>query len=253
MKRFTLGLTLITIISFAQAQQAGFGFVVGVPHNEFRLATEAEGYGLNLTIMGKLGTKVVTFGANMNYMIYGLNRRRETLNTEITANGQVIDSWTIPLRITNTNGIFGTHAIMRITAPSRVVRPYIEGLFGFRYIHTTTKVEDIDYFWTDQDDSNVLFRRTNLDDWILSYGGGGGLQFELQESMYLDFRAYYLLGSEAEFYDASDTQQWNIEFNSDPGNYDRDNLNKDDLSVSASPKRSATDMMMFQLGLVFQL
>lgn len=253
MRRITLTIILASSIIYTYAQQAGLGFVVGVPQNDFRLATEAEGYGLNLTVMGKLGTQVVTFGGNINYMIYGLSTQNETLEAEITAGGSVIDSWSIPLRMTNTNGIFGMHGIMRITAPTKVVRPYIEGLFGFRYIHTTTKIEDVDYFWTDPDESNVLIRRTNLDDWILSYGGGGGLQFQLKESMYLDFRAYYLLGSEAEFYDASDTEQWEIEFNSDPSTYDRNTLDQDDLTIAPNPKRSTTDMIMFQLGITFQL
>ncbi len=252
MRRFIYTAIVLGIAYSSFAQQAGIGFVVGVPHNDFRLATEAEGYGLNFTIMGKLGTKVVTFGANVNYMIYGLHSRRETLNVDIKSGNTVIDTWNIPLRITNTNGIFGTHAIMRITAPSRAVRPYIEGLFGFRYIHTTTKIVDVDYNWTNDDEDNVLIRKTNLDDWILSYGGGGGLQFELKENVYLDFRAYYLLGSEADFYDASDTQQWDVEFTSG-GNYDRNTVNQDDLSISSQPKRSTTDMIMYQLGVTFQL
>ena len=83
MKRalFIAVLTALSISTYAQ--QAGIGFVVGVPQNEFRLATEAEGYGLNLTLMGKLGTKVVTFGGNINYMIYGLSIKNETLDAEI--------------------------------------------------------------------------------------------------------------------------------------------------------------------------
>ena len=145
------------------------------------------------------------------------------------------------------------HGMMRITAPIKAVRPYVEGLFGFRYIHTSTKIVDVDYNWTDDGDDNVLLRKTNLDDWILSYGGGGGLQFQLKENMYLDFRADYLLGSKANFYDASDTKNWEIKFTSDPSTYDQNNVNKNDLDISSTPRSSTTDMLNFHLGVTFQL
>ena len=253
MKRLLLAITFSTALASSYAQQLGLGFVVGVPRNEFRLATEAKGYGLNLTALFPLGTDVVTFGGNINYQIYGYNSNDQNLNADITANGSVIDRLTIPLTITNTNSILGAHAIMRITAPTGAVRPYFEGLFGFRYISTTTKIEDEENFWkSNDDDDNVLVKRTNLDDWILSYGGGGGLQIELSENMYLDFRAYFLLGSEAEFYDGQDTKQWDIEFTGS-GQYDKNNLDRNDFEFGATPRKSTTDMLMFQLGLTFQL
>ena len=246
-----IGLTTLMTVSYAQ--QFGIGVVVGVPQNEFRIATEAEGYGLNASIMGKLGTRIVTFGANLNYMIYGRNDQDHDLTADITFGNTVIDRLVIPLRVINTNSIFGFHGHMRVTAPTKIIRPYIEGLLGFRYISTTTRIEDRDNFWDDGDDDNVIIRRTNIDDWIFSYGGGGGLQFEIGNDIYLDFRAYYLLGSEAEFYDGSDTENWEIEFGSNPQEFDKDNIDKDDFTFDAMPRRSTTDMMMFQLGVTFQL
>ncbi|MCP4460577.1 MAG: hypothetical protein GY816_21525 [Cytophagales bacterium] len=229
------------------AQQAGLGIVVGIPRNEFRLATEAEGYGLNLTVMFPAGSEVINFGGNINYMIYGLNAQNKDLFVGI--NG--LPSFNIPLRVINTNSIFGMHAIMRITAPTENVRPYFEGLFGFRYISTTTRIEDRQDFWGDEEDV-VLVRRTNLDDFVLSFGGGGGLQFNIGDDSYLDFRAYYLLGSKAKFYDGSDTKHWEIDFSGDPSTFDINNPNADEFSFGATPRKSTTDMLMVQIGATFK-
>ena len=248
---FIFGFTAVT----GFAQQAGLGFVVGVPRNEFRVATEAEGYGLNLTVMFPVGTKVINFGGNINYMIYGLNSRKEDLTAQIKFGNTVIDELFIPLRVVNTNSIFGMHGIIRITAPTDNIRPYFEGLFGFRYISTSTRIEDrsFDSRWSDQDD-DVIVRKTNLSDFVLSYGGGGGIQFAIGNDAYLDFRAYYLLGGKANFYDASDTKNWEVEFTNiyDPDTYDSGAVTGDDLDFGAQPRNSTTDMLMVQIGVSFE-
>jgi len=243
-----LAILLFAGVTFSGfAQQANIGVVVGIPRNEFRLATDAEGYGLNLTVMFPIGSEVINFGANINYMIYGLNTQNKDLFVGI--NG--LPSFNIPLRVINTNSIFGMHAIMRITAPTKGIRPYFEGLFGFRYISTTTRIEDRDNFWGDDEDV-VLVRRTNLDAFVLSYGGGGGLQFEIGKDVYLDMRAYYLLGGTAKFYDGNDTKRWEIEFSGDPDAFDIDNPDANDFTFGTSPRESTTDMLMVQLGATFK-
>lgn len=249
MRRFIYSALILLCSISAISQQAGFGFVVGVPRNDFRVATDAEGYGLNLTFLAPIGSEVVNLGANINYLVYGYNSRNQDLNADITSGGTTIGSINIPLRITNTNQIFGMHATMRITAPTEAVRPYIEGLFGFRYLATTTRIEDRDNFWNDDED-NVLVRRTNLDDWVLSYGGGGGLQIAVGESSFLDLRAYYLLGGKADFYDGSDTENWSVEFGG--SNFDPNNIDPNEFAIGAQPRTSTTDMLMVQMGVTFK-
>lgn len=249
MKRQHIFIFFLCSALFTNAQQAGFGFSVGIPMKEFREATKAEGYGLGLTVTCPVGTEVVNFGANLNYQVYGYNAKNKDLIADITVGGTVIDQIYIPLRVINTNSIFGMHGVMRVTAPTDVIRPYFEGLVGFRYISTTTRIEDRDDFWNDDED-NVLVRRTNLDDWIFSYGGGGGLQIELGEDVYLDLRAYYLLGGKANYYDGNDTKKWDVEFSG--SGYNPNDINPDDFSISAQPKNSRTDMLMTQIGFVFK-
>ena len=143
---------------------------------------------------------------------------------------------------------------MRITAPTDGIRPYFEGLFGFRYISTSTRIEERDDgFWNNNDDDdNVLVRKTNLGDCVLSYGGGGGLQFKIGKDAYLDFRAYYLLGGKAKFFDGSDTKSWDVTFTDLEENYDPDNIDSDDFTFGSTPRESTTDMLMVQIGATFK-
>lgn len=215
MRRILLSLSICLIIFAVDAQQAGFGFVVGIPQNEFREATKAEGYGFNITALFPIGSEIVNIGGNINYMVYGYNSQDKDLRADITVGNTVIDQIYIPLRVVNTSSIFGMHAVMRITAPTDAIRPYLEGLFGFRYISTSTRIEERDdSFWnTDDDEEEVLVRKTNIGEFVMSYGGGGGLQIEIGDNAYLDLRAYYLLGGKAKFYDGSDTKLWDVTFN----------------------------------------
>ncbi len=249
MKKSILALTLLSTLFTLSAQQAGFGLVFGIPRNEFREATKAEGYGFDLTALFPVGGEVINFGGSINYQIYGLNAQNKDLFAEITAGGSVIGTIEIPLRVVNTSSIFGMHGILRVTAPTEAVRPYMEGLVGFRYISTTTRIEDRDDFWNDDED-NVLVRRTNLAHWIFSYGGGGGIQFNIGQDVYLDLRAYYLLGGKANYYDGNDTKKWEVEFSGTA--YNPNDVDPDDFSISAQPKNSRTDMLIAQLGLTFK-
>jgi hypothetical protein len=247
---FYVGILLVA--GTAVAQQAGIGFTVGIPRNEFREATNAEGYGLNLTAL--FGNGPVNLGFQTDYQIYGLLYRNYDLYADIYAGNTVIDRIWIPVTVVNTNSIFGLHANLRVTTPTKDVRAYFEGLFGFRYISTSTRIEDNTWNnrYSDPDD-DVIVRKTNLADIVLSYGGGGGLQFRLNKSSYLDLRAYYLRGGKAYFYDGDDTKKWRVTFSGDPETYDPDTVDGGDLSFDASPKYSTTDMLMLQLGIVFKL
>ena len=83
----------------------------------------------------------------------------------------------------------------------------------------------------------------------MSYGGGGGIQIAVSEGVFLDLRAYYLLGGNADFYDGSDTEDWKVEFGG--ASFDPNDINPDEFDIGAQPRNSTTDMLMLQLGLTF--
>jgi hypothetical protein len=77
------------------------------------------------------------------------------------------------------------------------VRPYADGLIGFKYLVTRTSLR------AESDDEN-LASSTNFRDFTFSYGFGGGVQVKLGRlgrdgSVMLDGRFRYLRGSNAQY------------------------------------------------------
>lgn len=252
---YRLMLFFIMAVSFrgAWSQFGSVSFSMGLPQNEFRQNTDALGYGLDLTggISFQEGVPLF-FGLDINYMIYGYSRKNEELTAEIRANEVIIDELVIPLRLVNTSSIFGTHALIRAQAPFDNVQPYIEGLIGFRYISTSSKILDrSDNRQYTSRESNVLVRETILDDWLFSYGYGGGMMVNLGSNIFLDFRADFFEGKRAKYYDGDDTKAWSVEFTGSVEDYDEETVSGDDLEFDAEPKESTTDLLTLKLGVVF--
>lgn len=254
-KIYLTGLLVLAVIT-SQAQMGSLAFTVGVPQNEFRENTDATGFGFDLSFAIPFQKEFpVSMGLDFNYIIYGSNSQDETLSAQITLdNGTPIgDPIIIPLRIRNTNSIFGTHAFLRAQAPFEMVQPYVEGLFGFRYISTNTKILDLsdDRRWSEPDD-NVIVRETVLDDWVLSYGYGGGFMIKVGPQFFVDIRADFFKGERAKYFDGEDTESWNIEFSGDPTTFDSSTVDGDALEFETVARESKTDLLMIKFGVAFQ-
>ncbi|MEQ9402769.1 MAG: hypothetical protein RIM99_04210 [Cyclobacteriaceae bacterium] len=250
---FTI-LSLMSFISFSQI--GGLAFSLGLPQNDFKENTDATGFGLDLSFAFPFQKEVpVYLGLDINYMVYGRNAQNENLFASITApNGAELARLDIPLRIVNTNSLFGTHAFLRVVAPFELIQPYAEGLFGFRYISTTTKILDRsdDRRWATEDDSDIISRDTVLDDWILSYGYGGGFLIQVAPNFFVDLRANFFKGERAKYFDGDDTAAWTVEFSGDPTSFDENTVSGDDLAFSSTPRESTTDMLVIKFGVAFK-
>jgi opacity protein-like surface antigen len=109
------------------------------------------------------------------------------------------------------------------------VRPYVDGLIGFKYLYTNTTIE-ID---TENSPSD-----TNLSDVTLSYGVGGGVQVQLTSSrrrpvVLLDAGVRYLRGGRAEYLREGSIQ-------------------REDGVVFFDVLRSRTDVVTAQVGVTFR-
>ncbi|MEP1035393.1 hypothetical protein [Ekhidna sp.] len=246
-------LSLITVFSFGQ--MGSIGFSLGLPQNEFKENTDATGFGgdLSFAFPFQKGTPIY-LGLDVNYMIYGRNAQNEDLFASINdQNGNELARLEIPLRIVNTNSIFGTHAFIRAVAPLELIQPYGEALFGFRYISTNTKILDRsnDRRWATEDDSDVISRETVLDDWILSYGFGGGFLIKIGPKAFIDLRVNYFKGQRAEYFDGQDTESWEVTFSG--SNFDEATVSGDDLTFNTSPRESTTDLLVIKFGVAFKI
>ena len=226
---------------------------MGIPMNEFGDATDALPFGMNGTLLWQPTLDIpIAVGFDLGYMNYGIVTQEEILTVDITANGQLIDQFYIPLDIRTSNNIFDGHVVLRCIAPTDYFKPYIEGLFGFHHFWTGTTIYDNSpehYMSTPED--NVVSASTQLSDGGLSYGGGVGMIVEFNDHVGLNLRANYLFGSRLDWFDRDDTQTWEITIDAGSAITDPDEVANKGVIVDALAHRTTTDMITAQLGVVF--
>ena len=208
----------------------GVHFTVASPQGEFRDNVDRNGYGISGNGMIRMGLLPMKLGLELGYVRYGSESRREPLSTTIPD---------VTVRVQNDNNIFLGHILLRVQPPLGPlvkVTPYIDGLVGFNYLFTETKIEDVDKF-------TEVVSSTNFDDLTLSYGIGGGLMFKLADlgapgpglnimGILLDIKVRYLHGGEAEY-------------------LKKGSIRRENGKVFYDATKSKTDLMLYQLGIVF--
>lgn len=205
--------------------QVGVNFILAFPQDEFSDFVKQTGFGGAGEFLYRFPLVPVSVGFAGSYIIYGSESRRERL------------SLTLPVYVdvNTTNNIATGHFLLRAQPRQSSVRPYLDGLIGFNYLFTQTKVES-------QGTGNEIATSTNFDDFAFSYGGGGGLMITLYQdkqaedglaAVNLDLRLRYLFGAQAEY-----LKEGSIEISGGDVFY---NVNK-----------SVTDMINFQIGVTLE-
>jgi len=205
----------------------GVSFDVASPRGEFKDNVDRNGYGFSGTgLFSPIPLIPLKLGLELGYINYGSEKRREPF------------SYTIPdvtVKVQRNNNIFLGHLLLRIQQDMGLVSPYVDGLFGLNYLWTDTKIREVDYF-------EEIASSKNFDDLTSSYGIGGGLMFKVYDAgvsavnlmqIYVDIKVRYLYGGEAEY------------------------LKEGAISIDENAKvhydvsKSKTDLMLFQLGVMF--
>ena len=210
----------------AQNFDLGADFLIGLPQNEFRDNVDEEGYGFSGHFGYFLGDTPIMVGANVGYLNYGTERRREPFSETIPDVG---------VDVRTTNNILLLHGFARVQPQHGPVRPYAEGLWGFKYLFTRTSIID-DYF------GETIASDTNFDDLAGSWGVGAGVDIRLWEpyqrsgrhdlaEISLNLGATYLWGAEAEYLQKGSIQR-------DP-----------DQGITYLVSRSKTDMLLPRVGI----
>lgn len=191
------GLLLLLIFAFwsvpvdAQNFEVGGDFIIGFPQNEFRDNIDDEGYGASGHFGYFLGDTPIMVGADFGFLNYGTLKHFEPFSPDIPE---------VVVEVRTTNNILMAHGFLRLQPQNGPVRPYIEGLLGFKYLFTRSSIID--------DFSNEsIASSTNFDDFAGSWGVGTGLDIRLWESsrrggfaeVSLTLSARYLWGSEADY------------------------------------------------------
>jgi hypothetical protein len=220
-KLILLVVSLYTSILLGQA--ASLNFSLAFPQGEFKEKVENIGIGLNgdVLFISPKPKSPFGIGLNLSFYIYGSESRREPLSTTIPD---------ISVTIDRTNNLSNFHLLFVVGLPSGRIRPYIEGLFGGSYIYTTTSVKS-------ENTSQEFASTTNFEDLAWSYGGGFGISVLISGSstpnpLFLDLKARYLYGTEAEY-----LKQGSVQINN--GN------------VTYNVSRSKTDIISAHLGVKY--
>jgi len=197
----TLLILLAPSTTDAQAvPEASLAFTLGFPSGEFRDHVPNVGFGLDLAGGVQFAGSPVFLGAELGFLTYGRESRREPFSTTIPD---------VEVRVITTNNIFNGHIFLRLQPGVGSVRPYFDALIGFKYLFTLTEIKNV---WTGSDDDESIASSTNLGDIAFSRGVGFGIAINLGESaldsengregfvsFQLDIGLRYLLGSEADY------------------------------------------------------
>ena len=260
LKKLILSCVCIFTLHTAMSQvHLGGGVLVGVPNGEYAQYGGSVGVGFDANIFFPFAPKVpLFFGVDVGYVSLASNTQNEVLQADVKIGNTVIDVIQMPLEITTRNNLLQTHAVLRAKAPLPIVEPYIDGLVGFKYIYTRTKIIDqTDNFQFSEPDNNVINASTSQQDFVFSYGGGGGMMVNIGPNAKLDFRFVYLLSAEAEYYTKEDIDNITVEFTglSEQDYQDKKDggtLGGDDLdTLLGAPTKSRTDMFFITAGIVF--
>jgi len=212
----------------AQVQPEVTGnFSVAVPQGAF--SDNVGRAGIGGTVMAGLrfsGTPAVV-GLDLGFMNYGIERRTEPFSTTIPD---------VRVNVRTSNDILLSHLVLRLQPDDGSIRPHVDGLFGFKYLFTSTRIED-----RGSAGREPIASSTNFDDFALSFGGGAGVDIRLAQpspsadgsvsvrGVYLNLGVRYLFGEEAEY-------------------LRRGSIERTNGDLTFDVRRSRTDMLTFGLG-----
>jgi hypothetical protein len=190
--------TLLGVAHPTQAQsrfQGGLNLLLGFPQGDFKDEVDEIGGGIAGEFLYSPGSTPLGFGASLGFMNYGKETRREPFSSTIPD---------VEVDVITSNNILLGHLLLRAQSKKGMFQPYLDGLVGFSYLFTDTKIENI----SDPEDGEVA-KSKNLDDAVFSYGGGGGLMIKVYTgksegqgkmwSLLIDLRGRYMIGGEAEY------------------------------------------------------
>lgn len=190
MLKKTCLLLFIVVLPFAvkaQVNDADINLFFGVPQGEFQDNLDAVAVGINGSVAFAIPSSPISLGLELGIMTYGTDSREESFNPNIPE---------VTIEVNTMYDIFTAHTFIRYETQSGIVRPYLDGLVGFNYLFTESKIQD-------QDDYQTIASDTNFDDTAFSYGVGGGLKFRVAQTetnqFLINIKGRYLMGSEADY------------------------------------------------------
>ncbi len=195
MKKIFLFVFCVFFTNALFSKDVGLGFTgtLGFPQNDFKKNVNRLGYGLDFYVGFAPERVPILIGVDLGFLNYGSSTRQEPFSTTIPD---------VTVDVKTSNDIFLFHPLLRIQPNIGIIRPYIEGLIGLKYLTTTTEIQN------QGKGGEEVASSTNKSDNAFSYGGGAGLMIRIVDKkeedknpneIMLEFGARYLFGNEAEY------------------------------------------------------
>jgi len=224
---FTLCFAAVIYSATSFAQSAGINFTIGQPMGEFKENVDRLGWGISghFLFLPQTENNPFSLGLNVGFLNYGNESRREPFSSTIPD---------VTVDVDRSNNLVNFHVLFQLAMTTGIIRPYIEGLFGGSYLFTETSIKSRG--------TEEVASSTNFDDFAWSYGGGGGFLIKLSSNddpdeevsaVFLDLKARYIPGSEAEY-----LKEGSVRINNGTVVYD--------------VVKSKTDLLTFHLGVVIE-
>lgn len=172
--------------------EGGLYFNGGFPQGEFKDQIDKNAFGASGQIFFAPKSSPLAVGLELGFMNYGSETRREPFSTTIPD---------VTVEVNTSNNIVQGFFILRLHMPTGPIRAYGDGIVGFNYLFTETKISD-------EDGGEDVASSTNQDDAAFAYGLGGGLQIPIYTrpagkgkpvEVLLDGGLRYIFGGDAEY------------------------------------------------------
>ncbi len=212
--------------------------MLGYPQGEFKENMSNTGIGGAFEFSYSPKPFPLAIGVSLGYLQYGKETRHEPFSPTIPD---------VTVEVVTTNNIMLGHLFLRIQNKRGYFQPYLDGLIGFNYLFTDTKIQNINH-----PEYSEIASSTNIEDNVFSYGGGGGLMIRIHTgnaykdstrtdsegqrkkySLLLDFRVRYIKGGETEY-------------------LKKGSIRREDGKVYYDITESRTDLLTTHIGLVVE-
>lgn len=210
---FTLLLAPVPLIA-----QSGFQGTIGatigtsIPTGEFERTWGRNMFTLGAHMAFPLGRSPLQGGFAFGYSVMGTHQSTVPITTDYLG----ITEGTLSTRCK----VLSYHPLMRLSPLHGKVRPYVDGLIGFRQFSTTSKV-------TAEGIEENISKERDLTDIALSKGWAGGLMVTLGDIGYMEVRVERFDSGEATYVDPgsiSVSDQGAVGFNTLTSNTDVTNV-----------------------------
>jgi hypothetical protein len=229
MKRYFLTsvISLLVVTIGLKAQTLSGAFMVGVPQKDFKEQNDNTGFGLQIqgTLQTPGITSPITLGASIGFLVFSSDERTYNTSAGFFDFEQTLDV---------SSNMANFHLFVQLAPIPGPVKPYAELLGGGNLLFTTAKVdlESVDNVPMFDD---KVSKDDSFTDFTWSYGAGAGIQISIVPlpvvDLYIDLKARYLRGGEAEFVTEEDVE---VDF--------------DEGTVYFSPRKAKIELLSFHVG-----